>query len=170
MRRIAIVGMVILAMVALPLVVGAKPGNQPAKFAVCHIPDDGGEPHVITVSEKALAAHVGDEGHGDILGDECPTEDELPPANTPPVAGIEASLECTTGLFRVCTLVFSSSSFDAEQDPLTFSWAIAGPTGPFSSDSPEVTINQAPSGEYSATLTVSDGEFTDTASMTVILP
>ncbi|MDH5373162.1 MAG: hypothetical protein OEX97_09485, partial [Acidimicrobiia bacterium] len=84
MRRITVVGMIILSLVAMPLVVSAKGGGD-SKVIVCHFPDEGGDPHEITISDKALGAHVGDdkhEGHGDLEG-ECPDLDALPPVNLP---------------------------------------------------------------------------------------
>lgn len=168
MRRITVVGMIILGLVAVPLVVGAKAGDKPAKVAVCHIPDSG-EPHEIVISEKALKAHVGDfdnEGHGDTLG-ECPDLAELPPANTPPVASVTITSSCALS----CTFKFDgSASFDDEGDALTYQWKITGPDKTWSSTDP---ITFAP-GFQDDTLvyefTVSDGELTDTVSGTYQIP
>jgi hypothetical protein len=162
MRRIAVVGMVILAVVALPLVVGAKAGDKPAKVTICHIPD-AGEAHEIVVSERALEAHL---GHGDPVGD-CPSDSDLPPLNTAPVAVINVSASCS--YFTGCALTLDGQdSFDDESDPLIYAWVIIAPNGSeTTSDWPALAISGDP-GTYQVSLTVSDGELFDTKVISVL--
>ena len=56
MRRIPVVGMIILSLVAMPLVVAAAPATE-KKTEICHVTGDG-EGHVITVSVNAVDNHL----------------------------------------------------------------------------------------------------------------
>ena len=164
MRRIAVVGMVVLAVVAMPLVVGAKSGEKPAKLTVCHIPDDGGEPHEIVVNEKALPAHL---GHDDVEGT-CDFA-EPDPVNSPPTAVITTVMnDCAGSMFGTqCTvLVDGLASSDPDGDPLSYDWVFSGPAGIGGSASGgEVLITGGAEGFYTFTLTVSDGTALDTTTI-----
>jgi len=60
MRRITVVGMIILSLVAMPLVVAAAPALK-GKTEICHIAGNG-DAQMIEISLNAVAAH---EAHGD---------------------------------------------------------------------------------------------------------
>ena len=162
MRRITVVGMIILSLVAMPLVVGARAGDKPAKMTVCHIPDSG-EPHEIVISERALTAH---QDHGDLEGD-CPDLASLPPANTPPVADI-AVIEVIPCNFFGCSSLWldGSGSFDDEGDAMTFDWSVSDSFGLETTSSEASFGMSGPPGDYAISLTVSDGELTNTATTT----
>ena len=156
MRRITVIGMIILGLVALPLMAAAKPDAKPAKVGICHIPEEGGEPHGIVISEKALPAH---EAHGDLLGD-CLDLTNLPPVNTAPVAVIEVT-RCS--FYDGCTLLLDGTgSFDDEGDSLSYSWTITdSELNETFSDQPAFPFTGSAE-PYSVELTVYDGEFHDT--------
>ncbi|MDH5373074.1 MAG: PKD domain-containing protein, partial [Acidimicrobiia bacterium] len=128
-----------------------------------------GDPHEITISDKALGAHVGDdkhEGHGDLEG-ECPDLDALPPVNTAPIASVIVASSCFIG----CTVTFDGSgSFDEEGDALTYQWNITGPNQTWSSTNPTAFATGFSEDPFSYEFTISDGEFSDTTSGTYIIP
>ncbi|MDF1595786.1 MAG: hypothetical protein P1T08_06780 [Acidimicrobiia bacterium] len=162
MRRIAVVGMIISGLVALPLIAGAAAGGT-NKVQVCHFPDGGGDPHEIVIAEKALKGHA---NHGDIVG-ACLERDSLPPVNTPPVAVI-APIDC--GAFSCDMVLDGTDSFDDEGDPLTFAWTVVGTSNTYSSSEAFWYINAPPADTYEVTLVVSDGELSDTSQTTVVAP
>ncbi len=162
MRRIAVVGMIILGLVALPLIAGAAAGGTD-KVQVCHFPDGGGDPHEIVIAEKALKGHA---NHGDTEG-VCPDLSSLPPANTPPVAVI-APIFC--GSFSCDMVLDGTGSFDDEGDPLTFAWTVVGTSNTYSSSEPFWYIINPPTDTYEVTLVVSDGELSGTSHTTVVAP
>ena len=158
MRRIAVVGMVILAVVALPVIAGAKAGDKPAKVTVCHLPDDGGAPHEIVVNEKALPAHI---GHGDVEGN-CDFAEPDPPENTAPTAVMTIDGSCSD-FYPVCTFwADADGSIDPDGDELTYYWEITGPATA-SGSGPVIYMIDKPPGTYTVTLTVSDGFLEGTA-------
>ena len=163
MRRITVVGMIILSLVAMPLVVSAKGGGD-SKVIVCHFPNEGGDPHEITISDKAFGAHVGDdkhEGHGDLEGD-CPDLDALPPVNMPPIAVIQFTSNCSPLIGTCVPLIDGTGSYDEYPEALTFSWTIEGPSGTSTSMYPVVGGLSSHIGDtFTVTLAVSDGEYTD---------
>jgi hypothetical protein len=157
--------MVILAVVALPVIAGAKAGDKPAKVTVCHLPDDGGAPHEIVVNEKALPAHI---GHGDVEGN-CDFADP-DPVNSPPTAAIDVIWNiCESSMFygTQCTLkVDGLASSDPDGDPLSYDWVFSGPAGIGGSASGgEVLITGGAEGFYTFTLTVGDGIDFDTTTI-----
>ncbi len=121
MRRIAIVGMILVSLVAVPLVAAAAPGE---KSEVCHLQDDG-EMKTLTVGGKALQAHL---NHGDAEGacDEAPPAEE-PPAVEPLVATFSHAIECGADPddpFASCDVVVSASV--SAEGSFTFVWSVDG--------------------------------------------
>ena len=158
MRRITVIGMIILGLVALPLMAAAKSDKTPDKVGICHIPEEGGEPHGIVISKKALSAH---EAHGDLLGN-CPDLTALPPVNTAPVADIDV-LEDSFCYFLGCSLFLDGTgSFDDEGDSLSYSWTVTNSAGDETWSEDSEFFFKGPSDVYTVELTVFDGEFYDT--------
>jgi len=89
--------------------------------------------------------------------------------NNPPDAAAGADIEANVGEEIVLD---ASESSDPENDSLTFSWDLDDSDG-ISEDATGIEINYAyhQAGSYTVTLTVSDGEFADTDTLTIdILP
>lgn len=85
------------------------------------------------------------------------------PANTPPLAQLNGPSSAN----RVTPVTFDgSASSDADGDPLTYQWHIAGPVA-MASTSPTMTVTFGKLGTYNVTLTVSDGLASATATKTV---
>ena len=155
MRRIAVVGMVILAVVAMPVIAGAKAGDKPAKVTICHVPDDGGTPHFIEVNAKAVAAH---EAHGD-YPEACEAPSDEPTDNLPPTASILASPQCSWSGECSYLVLYSSGSADPEGNDLTYFWTVTGSDGTtVNYMTSSVTIMLAGQTSFLVTLVVSDGE------------
>jgi hypothetical protein len=153
MKRISVIGLVILGLVAMPLVVAAAP-NGARKMAVCHMPDDGGAPHEIVVNGNALKGHL---DHGDLVGS-CPSE---LPENTAPTAVVGFSSVCS--FFAGCTIYLDGTgSTDPDGDALSYAWTVSGGAS-VTSTGPSFSF-PGPAGEYGVTLTVSDGAMSHTAS------
>lgn len=90
-----------------------------------------------------------------------------PPVNQPPVADISASV--TSGKAPL-TVEFDGSGSSDDVSITSWIWVLNGDNGETASDSGEAiayTFNSA--GIYTVELTVSDGEFTDTDTVTVIV-
>ena len=83
--------------------------------------------------------------------------------NTAPVAnaGLDQAVELTGANTAAVTLDGSASTDDGLIQPLTYTW-----TGPASASGATPTVN-LPFGVHTFTLTVSDGEFTDTDTVTI---
>jgi hypothetical protein len=153
MKRISVIGLVILGLVAMPLVVAAAPGGA-RKMAVCHIPDDGGAPHELVVSGNAFEKHL---DHGDLVGS-CPSE---LPENTAPTAVVGFRSVCS--FVGACTIYLDGTgSTDPDGDALSYAWTVSGGAS-VTSTSPSFSFSGS-AGEYGVTLTVSDGTASDTAS------
>lgn len=158
MRRIAVVGMIILGLVAVPLIAAAKPA--PEKTEICHVTGDGGT-HTITVSEKALPAHL---AHGDeelaCVDPAGTTPDTTPPPNQAPTATITYSYSCDdSGPFVQCRDEFDgASSSDPEGSDLIYFWTVNGPYGSTNFNSPILSIPEDPNISFTVTLVVSDGQ------------
>lgn len=117
MRRITVIGMIILGLVALPLMAAAKSDKTPDKIEICHVDDDG-ETRTIEVSEKAKTAHL---NHGDVEG-AC---GEALPADLPALTAsfIVSSIVCEPGFFGVpCTLDLDASG---SQGAISYQWMYA---------------------------------------------
>ncbi len=119
MRRIAIVGMILMSLVAMPLVAVAAPSP---KSEVCHIQDDGAM-KTLTVGGKAAQAHL---NHGDTAGacEEAPPVDE--PADEPLVATFSSFVSCDTDpfAFGACDVVVTASV--NAQGSLSYMWWVDG--------------------------------------------
>lgn len=96
--------------------------GPPAKVEICHIPPGNpGNAHTITISEKALDAHL--TNHGDYLGPCCTDDDSCDSGNLCEVFSCEADgcngapVDCDDG--NVCTLdgCFPSSGCSNPTDP-----------------------------------------------------
>jgi hypothetical protein len=85
------------------------------------------------------------------------------PANTPPLAQLNGPSSAN----RITPVTFDgSASNDADGDPLTYQWHIAGPMA-MESTSPTLTVTFGKLGTYNVALTVSDGLTSATATKTV---
>ncbi len=152
MRRIAIVGMILMSLVAVPLVAAAAPS---AKSDVCHVQDDG-EMKTLTVGGKALQAHL---NHGDTEGPcvEAPPADDTPPAVEPLVATFTHTIECGVdpyGPLATCDVVVTAS-VNAEGD-LSFVWSVDGAV--FTHLGAEFAFPTFDGMTHLVTLQVSDGD------------
>ena len=163
MRRITVVGMIILSLVAMPLVVSAAPSTD--KVEICHVTGDG-DAHTISVSEKALKGHL---KHGDLpLPCDAP-EAPLPDDNQAPIAEIQLSFTCVFGVCEYLTFNGSSSS-DPEGLPLSFFWTVTGSDGITSTHlGTGATVPVYGNTSFVVTLVVSDGELQSDEAMEVVL-
>lgn len=161
MRRIAVVGMIILGLVALPLIAGAVPDGK-AKELVCHMPDaGGGAPHTIEISQKALQKHL---DHGDLPGTcEGLIVDSEAPNNAPTASFVVAEQSCDGFFIIVCSVTLDGSgSHDPDNDALTYSWFFSSGQPFESTTSQTLTVFSLEPGDYSFSLTVDDGSLSDT--------
>jgi hypothetical protein len=97
-------------------------------------------------------------------------------ANTPPVARILLQPQVTFSPEQPHPFVIAangsdavirldaSGSTDADNDPLTYAWRMAGASNPFSVQ--PLTVNTVPIGTHTVELVVSDGQASGTASIT----
>jgi hypothetical protein len=159
MRRITVIGMIILGLVALPLMAAAKSDKTPDKIEICHVDEDG-ETRTIEVSEKAKAAHL---KHGDAL-EACPEASTTEP---PVTASFVGAVTCGTGFYQLyCDLALDSGGSTGAID--TYEWAYAtgaqsgvsdepNPTflGLFKNTTAEVTLTVTSTGGASASVTQS---------------
>jgi hypothetical protein len=164
MRRITVIGMIILGLVALPLMAAAKSDKTPDKIEICHVDEDG-ETRTIEVSEKAEAAHL---AHGDEAGP-CadPTGAELPVLT----AEFTGSVTCGTGFFfMICDLSLDSTG--SSGDIASYEWTYAtgddagiayGPTAKFED------LSKGTTAEVTLTVTSTAGDSTSTTQSILIL-
>lgn len=169
MRRITVIGMIIMGLVALPLVAAAGPAP---KVEICHQTGDG-ESHIIEVSTKAFEAH---EAHGDWEVDEdnpaaaCggePDTTELPALT----AEFTGSVTCGTGFFfMICDLALDS--IGSSGDIASYEWTYAtgddagiayGPTATFED------LTKGTTAEVTLTVTSTAGDSTSTTQSILIL-
>lgn len=141
MRRIAVVGMIILGLVAVPLIAAAKPA--PEKVEICHVTGDGGA-HVIEVSTKAMQKHM-DHGDTDVDEDgtclvEGPIADSEPPLEAPTATINVGQITCA-GLVPACSVTLDARSSDGVIDTYTWEYKPLLGLGVIVSDpSPDLTI------------------------------
>jgi PKD repeat protein/fibronectin type 3 domain-containing protein len=88
---------------------------------------------------------------------------EPPPANEPPVAALAATP--VSGEAPLTVSFNASASSDPDNDPLTFAWTFGD--GATAGDAALTSHTYTAPGTYVATVTVSDGDLTDTASVTI---
>lgn len=171
MRRIAIVGMILVSLVAVPLAAAAG-GSE--KSEVCHIQDDG-EMKTLTVGGKALEAHMrhGDEPVACEALEEEPPADDSPPANQPPVAYFEANPVCDD-FFGICTHIAADStgSYDPEGGSLVYYWTVTDSTGHSQTYGSAGVVFQIVAGmtSYTVSLVVYDDEGLASEPFTVVVP
>ena len=175
MRRITVIGMIILGLVALPLMAAAKSDNTPAKTQLCHMTGDG-EAHVIEVSEKAEAAHV-EHGDwvidGDALAEACgievPEPSQVPDEDPviPPAANfVDDVISCGNFLNPYCSIVLDASGSTGAID--TYIWRLSGPTT-IDLEGPTHSLTKVLMGTYTVVLTVSGPDGTDIEERLLIL-
>ncbi|HSR44790.1 MAG TPA: hypothetical protein VLT15_06130 [Acidimicrobiia bacterium] len=171
MRRITVVGMIILGLVAVPLIAAAKPAPE-KKVEICHFDDDG-IGHVINVSVKALPAHLAHEDYaidGSNSVEGCGTE--VPPTGTgtpAPTADFTSLSTCVDDFIGItCTLALDGNASTGQID--TYIWYVTGDqTSPRSAAGATAQIEGLPRGTYQIDLSVSGpgGSATTTGSVTI---
>ena len=156
MRRITVIGMIILGLVALPLMAAAKPAPD-KKVEICHVDEDG-ETRTIEVSKNAEAAHL---AHSDEVGPCVETETtELPAIE----AAFTFTKDCSGGFFN-CVITVDAAASTGQID--TYAWA--GPNGS-TATGVSATFGQLIPGTYTVTLAVSGPGGTDTEAVTIPVP
>ena len=163
MRRITVIGMIILGLVALPLVAAAKPEAKPAKIEICHSTGDGS--HTIEVAAKALDGHL---GHGDTEGG-CADVDttELPALKA---SFVIVTIECEEGFYGVpCTLKLDASG--SEGAPAGYEWMYFDGTAGGTAYGQMPSIENLRKGTNTAvSLTIVDDDGAeDSVSMTILM-
>ena len=158
MRRITVIGMIILGLVALPLVAAAKSDKTPDKIEICHVDDDG-ESRTIEVSEKAETAHL---AHGD-APEACaePSTTEAPAVT----AAFVGTVTCGEGFYELyCDLALDS---DGSTGAIaTYEWDYGTGVQSGTSDKPNPIFSglfKFATAEVTLTVTSTSGE---SASMT----
>ena len=155
MRRITVIGMIILGLVALPLVAAAAPALK-GKTEICHMTGDG-DLHTVEVSKNALQAHI---NHGDSKGacEEASVDEE---------AGVDftASGSCTS--MTSCTM--DLQAIGAPSDTQTYWWvAIHQYTG-FTAGGIAPNVTDLWPGTYEIALYL-DGSITPSATKSITFP
>ena len=177
MRRITVIGMIILGLVALPLMAAAKSDKAPDKMEICHVDDDG-ETHVIEVSPNAVAAHYGHNDpeftEGDIA-QQCAALDSGVDAgdSAPPTAEIQVSeSNCTPVTFFPLPTFLCSLSLDGGAsvgDIDSYTWIGVHQETPFTTTGPSPIVENLRPGTYTIQLIVEGPGGTATSSMDVTL-
>ena len=120
--------------------------------------------HVAPAGDHELCVTVYATGGGEGSLTQCVVTQQ----NAAPIADAGTDVEVTEG--ALVTLDGTGSS-DPDADPLTYVWSIAAESGPPlvvpSASLPGVAFRTLDDGEYVATLTVSDGELTDSDTVRV---
>ena len=156
MRRITVIGMIILGLVALPLMAAAKNDPRPdKKVEICHVTGNG-ETQLIEVNKNAFEAH---EVHGDWEVDaEDSAEACVAPSGTTEVPELSAAFATSN---ETCLAIFNCTvDVDASEslgDIVSYTWsapaAIGGTVG---SNGMITTITGMAPGTHDVRLDITD--------------
>ena len=162
MRRITVVGMIILGLVAMPLIAAAKPAPE-KKTEICHFNGEG-VGHTIEVSKKAVTAHL---AHGDSEG-ECTASGPIVVPIAPIADFTWGEITCDLpGLFPPkCTVPLDASASTGDIDTYTWSYTGARVGGGFGVN---LKITDVSLGDLLVTLAVQGGGGTDVISKVIAL-
>ena len=155
MRRITVVGMIILGLVAMPLVAAARNDPKPdKKVEICHVTGNG-EAQLIEVNKNAFEAH---EAHGDWEVDaEDSAEACVAPSGTTEIPELTAAFATSN---ETCLAIFNCTvDVDASEslgDIVKYIWSAPGASGIVGSEGMITTITGMAPGTHDVRLDIKD--------------